>query len=1471
MPRINRIRIINFSYNNDTRHILDETFNFHGGENALLNLANGGGKSVLVQLFLQPLVPAAKIQERNIASFFKRKRLPAYILIEWKLDGAGGYLLTGIGMVSAEAPDDTEERTRVRYFTFTVQYTEAGDYDIAHIPLVERQGGVLEVKPFREARKMAAEKKRRDPLVFGYFTEDDRSQYASHLAQFGISQAEWRNVIIKINGNEGGLKEVFQKCKNSSQLLDEWMIKTVEKTMFKNPTEARRLEEMLENLVQDVIENEHFIVEKQLLDGFLEQFREQSGALERLLERLDEQQQLAGRLAALHSSLVAASEALRVKHEENEREIESCQAERQRVQLEERSQDCWQRKAENEQALERLARIEELRKKTEASLRDARQRSKVMQAAGFVEEISQKGSELSGVEEQLAVSTEQYDTDGRVRNLEYSLKVLLEKGLKANGAELIHLEEERATQVELLEQAKRAQQTADQEKSKADQDKGRLEESKKHFEEEESKVKHKLGITLLRNLLGELDAADVEKVRTGLEKYRDGLSEKGKQLEEEKRAGVERRQVIDSEQLELRKACSDEKVVLNDIDRDLREYERQEQEVRGVLDKYGLNFDLRFERGRLAADFRRIVSDIEERADAAVRVRDGAAESIASLKKGQLHTPQELASLLERMDIRYETGESYLRSQPPDIRQRLLANNPVLPYAFLIPKPDMELVAQAVEGMTMRQVIPMIAYENLGAGVASQGKIVRTEEGIALTCLYEGRVFESESIKELAAELEQTREQAAEQHAHFSEAYEAAIADRTLWEKFDYAPAYRSDLERKKRKAEEQLQNMDNRISTLGTEQKKLLKREKELERELESLRDGLRQAKEDVDAFAGFLENEPAYQDCLARLATVLQYITELKIRKKELEERRDALQKKILDLEQGIRQGKQEQREMGEKYSLYQSAPEAEVVEGSIAELESRLKSLQERFRSDIGSLEDRRKSLLAEVNKKKRDLDKLDLPAEAYAGVAFDEQLLEQIGEEIDGLEGLLKERRQEEKAATKSQGAAENAWASARQEVKRLGVEEPLPPEEVKGDFEARRKKASRLQRELGERNKDIFGQMNDYHRVSDEIRQLIAVSAVEPEKGFHPEPDMSAQAAQLIKGFGSIGVENRGEADHLRNKYVSLKGDYQGKNTNIDKIFKGLDQLWEKAGLETEIGYAGFYYIYERMTTHGDKLADLIKIFEGQLANLEQNKNDMVQQSFQHGFRVFEEIQWISDHSKVNIQGKNRPVQMLKIEMQYDSQEAAKQRMREYIEECIAKVEEETRQGKRDDEVRKTVKKMMSSRELLNVFLGNARIPVSVFKIDLNMQNSRLKPWEDAIHENSGAEKFVVFFSVLSSLMSYTRSRTMDAAGVDPDQDTRVLIMDNPFGPISSEHLLQPLFAIAKRHRTQLICLSDLKQNSIMNCFNLIYMLKVRTSAIGSDEYLKFEEIIKDEEALQDDERLEKAVYRAEIRQVGLFE
>ncbi|MEW6064576.1 MAG: hypothetical protein ACOY3U_07535 [Bacillota bacterium] len=1468
MPRINRIRIVNFSYNNDSRHILDETFNFHGGENALLNLANGGGKSVLVQLFLQPVVPGVRIQGRNIAGFFRKKKLPAYVMIEWKLDGAGGYLLTGIGIVSAEAPGVEEEKNRIRYFTFTSKYTGANAFDIAHIPFVNRNGGVLEVMPFREAREMMSDKERKDPFVFGYFPEDDGDRYGKYLAEFGIAQDEWRNVIAKINDSEGGLEEIFQKYKNSGQLLNDWIIKTVEKAMFRNRSEARRLEEMLESLVQEVVENERFILEKQLLDGFLGTFREQVDALAGLLQGLDGQKKLAGQLSALYGYLTSETGSLQGKYEKNQLEIEACKAEEQRVQLEERSNDYWLRQSEHQEALKRLKTAETMSSETETALQEAKVREKIMQAARLAEEIRRMRSELSGIEEKLSAAKEQYDTDGRVRSLEYSLKILFEETLETIAADLTRLHEEKTEKEKLMRQAGEDLRAADREKSSLDAEKGRLEERKKNFEKDEKEVQRKLGISLGRNLLGEMDAAEIRKTRAALENTRDELSKKIEMLEDEKTAGAARRQGIDNEKKELQAAFSDEKTALNGIDRDIREYEQKEQEIKFILDKYGFDFDLRFDRERLNSAFGQKVKDLEASLEEAARVRDEAAESLHALKNGRLHTSEELASLLAGLDIQYDTGEAYLRGLPPEIRRTVLEGNPVLPYAFIMSRADMDRVAGAVSSLTMRRVIPLIAYEDLGTTVPGGGRVAHTREGIAFACLYEGRMFESEGLVKLVTELEQKRDAALEQHGHFTDAHRAAVSDRAVCARFDYAADYRYGLGKKRNESEKHLLEMESKISTLEEEKRRLEKREGELEQQIKKLQGDLQKAGEAVELFALFIEKEKDYQDCRGRLSDVLKSIADLETRKAKLTNSRESLQGDIGGIERQVWQREKEQQEAQAQYSIYKDAPEAETLEGCIAELEERLKALKEEYSGEIGLLEKRKKELAPDCVRKQKELDKLGLKEEEYTGVVYDEPAAERIAEEIISLERLLKKRRQEEKDAAKEEGAADSAFKNALHEVKRLGAGDPLPPEEIKGDFGERRKRARRRVNELEANNKKISEQIRGYDKIREKIEQLIDPGATEPEKGFIPGQDVTAQAAGLSQAFGKIKSENSAAANRLRNKYAGLKADYRDKNSNIDNIFKGLDHLWDKAGME----FDEFYYLYERMSLHADKLNELIALYEVQLANLERNKKDMVQQSFLHGRRFYEEIQWISDNSRIRLQGRTRPVQMLKIDLQLDNQDAAMQRMKDYIEECILKVREKTRQEKREDEVGKTVARLMSSRELLNVFLGNPYIPVSVFKIDLNMQNSRLKLWEDAVRENSGGEKFVVFFSVLSALMTYTRARAMEAAGADADTDTRVLVMDNPFGPISSEHLLNPLFEIARKHRTQLICLSDLKQNSIMNCFNLIYMLKVRTSAIGSNEYLKFEEIIRDVNVVQNDERLEKAVFRAsDVKQISLFD
>ncbi len=70
-----------------------------------------------------------------------------------------------------------------------------------------------------------------------------------------------------------------------------------------------------------------------------------------------------------------------------------------------------------------------------------------------------------------------------------------------------------------------------------------------------------------------------------------------------------------------------------------------------------------------------------------------------------------------------------------------------------------------------------------------------------------------------------------------------------------------------------------------------------------------------------------------------------------------------------------------------------------------------------------------------------------------------------------------------------------------------------------------------------------------------------------------------------------------------------------------------------------------------------------------------------------------------------------------------------------------------------------------------------------------------------------------------------------------NMESKVLIMDNPFGPITSEHLLKPLFEISKKYNTQLICLTDLKEHTVFDRFNLIYSVNIEREIGREEEYI----------------------------------
>ena len=59
-------------------------------------------------------------------------------------------------------------------------------------------------------------------------------------------------------------------------------------------------------------------------------------------------------------------------------------------------------------------------------------------------------------------------------------------------------------------------------------------------------------------------------------------------------------------------------------------------------------------------------------------------------------------------------------------------------------------------------------------------------------------------------------------------------------------------------------------------------------------------------------------------------------------------------------------------------------------------------------------------------------------------------------------------------------------------------------------------------------------------------------------------------------------------------------------------------------------------------------------------------------------------------------------------------------------------------------------------------------------------------------------------------------------------------MDNPFGVVTSDHLLKPVFELAEQLNIQMLCFTGINDINIFNHFNLIYALRIET--VNSNQY-----------------------------------
>ena len=263
MPQINRIRVNNVKYNFGTQVYDDFVMRFNC-QNTIYDLANGGGKSLLMLLLMQNMIPNCTLDDKQpIEKLFRQGSGNTCIhsLVEWKLDpcyqkDGFRFMTTGFcarkGRGTDDENQDGQEQTAaptasVEYFNYCIFYREFGDNDIKNLPLVSNGERITYngLKAYLRDLEKGGYK-----YVVKIF--DRKGDYQSFISNYGIYESAWE-IVRGINKTEGHVRTYFESnYKTSRKVVEDLLIEEIIQKSFNNKLSVDNDEGMMAQTLMDI-------------------------------------------------------------------------------------------------------------------------------------------------------------------------------------------------------------------------------------------------------------------------------------------------------------------------------------------------------------------------------------------------------------------------------------------------------------------------------------------------------------------------------------------------------------------------------------------------------------------------------------------------------------------------------------------------------------------------------------------------------------------------------------------------------------------------------------------------------------------------------------------------------------------------------------------------------------------------------------------------------------------------------------------------------------------------------------------------------------------------------------------------------------------------------------------------------------------------------------------------------------------
>ncbi len=841
-----------------------------------------------------------------------------------------------------------------------------------------------------------------------------------------------------------------------------------------------------------------------------------------------------------------------------------------------------------------------------------------------------------------------------------------------------------------------------------------------------------------------------------------------------------------------------------------------------------------FDQAYVIGQLDEVVQGKEERYNHLTIEKSMAVQLVESLREGRLMTlPDEVITFLGDHQVDYQYGYEWLRSNVGSALDEsiYLEQIRVLPYALVMDDGNFIRFGNLKKTYHMNIVLPVIA-ESYIRQVMRDGAEAATSSGMMIHTAFEERLLDDGFVQEQVDALndklmaiEENQDKLMQSRNH----YQVLIRD---YQKFtdSYTKSAHKNLEKTIEDIEEQVMTL-SKANEMSLSQMQVSKKTiEELETSIAAKLVQLEMTKNIYRKYMKLHEAFISYQsDCnkAYELKTSL-HKTEAAIAQNE-EKMKQYLDETMLQKDSLNKKNADKERLVQRIRGLNQTIDEDEVrtyryYKDTVDELEAMHEALR-RKQGNIRTIESALETSGTLVLNLEQTIEKQRLEPQAYAERMFDSDFYynrmkdkASLNEKVTALNVQILEQQ----GSIKNQQEDLRGYKSEIIDKRGLLEEDFLSKEKlVHTDYKLRRRENKQDYNQLMDRLvelkgiqgalKDALADLSERYEV---INEMVTPMLFDERVSQVEIRNRKRQAIKDLEEAKKAVVQAR---NHLMSQYIQIKAAYYNRNELLTNMFSQL--LTDKTIYDYEFAVRVIRQASESIHRTLEKYDADIKVLkdkESALFNFVLTKVS----------NVYDELKDIDKHSTIDLGGKRQKMLYIKLpKKEAIDTSGIIHYMKDVIRLSKMKIENED-----FDELDRYLDNHLKLEHLFDEYVPIGSIGIQISKIEQNKVSKM--SWE-AVGKASGGELFVSVFIMFSSLISYTRGYQLSKKA----QGT-VLVMDNPFGPVSSEHLLEPLFQIAQTYDSQMICFTHINTSAITNRFDLIYSLRVVKEGGTGREHLE---------------------------------